>query len=73
MLASHPDIFISEPKEPHFFAKDEVYALGIEWYQSLFKGQKTQQQLAKAVLAIPCTLCFQCPQRVSRGIYRMPS
>ena len=35
-LANQPGIFMTEPKEPYFFSNDEVYAKGIEWYQSLF-------------------------------------
>lgn len=36
-LAQHPDIFVSDPKEPHFFCDDQVYERGIEWYESLFE------------------------------------
>lgn len=35
-LAQHPDIFISDPKEPHFFCDDRLYERGLKWYESLF-------------------------------------
>ena len=37
-LAGQPGFFMSEPKEPNFFSDDEIYARGIQWYQSLFAG-----------------------------------
>jgi len=30
-LGSHPDVFISEPKETNFFAYDKLFAKGSEW------------------------------------------
>ena len=38
LLESHPDLFVVKPKEPDFFSRDEVYAKGLDWYESLFKG-----------------------------------
>ncbi|HWB20454.1 MAG TPA: sulfotransferase [Phycisphaerales bacterium] len=35
-LAAQPGIFMSRPKEPNFFSDDSQYALGINWYTSLF-------------------------------------
>jgi hypothetical protein len=35
-LASHPGIFVSEPKEPNFFSDDDQYRRGADWYLSLF-------------------------------------
>lgn len=35
-LAVQPGFFMSEPKEPNFFSDDEIYAQGLDWYQSLF-------------------------------------
>lgn len=37
-LASHPGIFVSEPKEPNFFSDDDQYRRGTGWYTSLFAG-----------------------------------
>jgi len=36
ILGQHPDVFMVECKEPQFFAVDEVYARGLDWYESLF-------------------------------------
>jgi hypothetical protein len=35
-LASHPDVFMCDPKEPGFFSNDALYQRGIEWYMKLF-------------------------------------
>ncbi|MHC4218066.1 MAG: sulfotransferase family protein [Planctomycetota bacterium] len=36
LLGSHPDIFMTDPKEPYFFSHPELWARGWEWYESLF-------------------------------------
>lgn len=36
LLGQHPDVFMTDPKEPFFFSHDEVYARGLGWYESLF-------------------------------------
>ena len=43
-LKLHPDIVMSTPKEPAFFAVDKFYNKGIKWYSNLF-GSVGQQQL----------------------------
>jgi hypothetical protein len=35
-LGAQPGIFLTTPKEPNFFSDDEIYARGLDWYQSLF-------------------------------------
>src|SRR5205809_6736903 len=35
-LALHPDICMSEPKEPGFFAISEAWRRGPEWYDTFF-------------------------------------
>jgi len=35
-LSRHPDIFLSNPKEPQFFSLDTVFDRGFDWYRSLF-------------------------------------
>lgn len=37
-LSQHPDIFLPEGKELHFFERDENYDRGLEYYESLFEG-----------------------------------
>lgn len=45
-LAQHPAIAPAKPKEPGFFAFEEVYAQGWDWYESLFKFDPTEHQYA---------------------------
>jgi Sulfotransferase domain len=47
-LCRHPQIFMSTPKEPEFFARDENYARGIEWYSSLFDNAEPHQICGEA-------------------------
>lgn len=35
-LASHPGVFMAEPKEPNFFSDDDQYRRGADWYLNLF-------------------------------------
>ncbi|MEO0362005.1 MAG: sulfotransferase [Pseudomonadota bacterium] len=35
-LAAQDGVFMSTPKEPNFFSDDDVYAKGVDWYESLF-------------------------------------
>ncbi|MCK0509204.1 sulfotransferase domain-containing protein [Aromatoleum anaerobium] len=47
-LARHPNIFMSEPKEPTYFARDERYRKGEIWYLSLFNDAKPHQLCGEA-------------------------
>lgn len=47
-LARHPGIFMSEPKEPTYFARDERFRLGEAWYLSLFKNARPNQLCGEA-------------------------
>ncbi len=44
MLAQHPQIAPVEPKEPGFFAFDDIYAQGVDWYHSLFQFNPAQHR-----------------------------
>ena len=35
-LAQHPQIFVSQAKEPMFFSRDEYYAKGLDWYEDVY-------------------------------------
>ena len=35
-LGRHPNVFVSEPKEPHFFSSN--WDRGVDWYEGLFAG-----------------------------------
>ena len=37
LLNQHPDVFVSQPKEPNFLSYDDVYSKGWDWYESLFE------------------------------------
>ncbi len=41
-LNSHPQIFMSTPKEPAFFVKESSWANGEQWYLSLFETAKDE-------------------------------
>jgi len=38
LLGAHPDVFVSDPKEPHFFSRLTTFDSRREWYESLFSG-----------------------------------
>lgn len=42
-LMRHPQVYMSHIKEPQFFAVDEIYAKGLDWYSSLFSEAKPDQ------------------------------
>ena len=35
-LGAHPDGFVTADKEPDFFTRPDRFAMGREWYESLF-------------------------------------
>ena len=45
-LGAHPDVAAASPKEPGYFAFDEVYARGPAWYASLFPIEDREGALA---------------------------
>lgn len=45
-LARHPHIAGSRPKEPGFFAFDDVYAKGRDWYEGLFSFDPAVHKIA---------------------------
>jgi Sulfotransferase domain len=47
-LCRHPQVYMSTPKEPQFFAIDEFYARGMDWYTSLFNDAKPEQLCGEA-------------------------
>lgn len=44
----HPGFFMSEPKEPTYFARDERYNRGEDWYSSLFEPALPDQVCGEA-------------------------
>ncbi|MGQ4646050.1 sulfotransferase domain-containing protein [Lyngbya aestuarii] len=49
-LCKHPQVYMSDPKEPEYFAseKDENYAKGIDWYASHFSKAEPHQVCGEA-------------------------
>ncbi len=35
-ITRHPEVHVTPVKEPYFFANDEIFAQGVDWYESLF-------------------------------------
>jgi hypothetical protein len=54
LLAQHPDVFVSNPKEPNFLSYDRVYSQGWEWYESLFT--KGVNKIARGEASVSYTL-----------------
>ena len=48
VLQRHPNIVMSQPKEPGFFSRDEIYARGEAWYRSLFAAAQPGQICGEA-------------------------
>lgn len=38
LLGNHPDVFMSDPREPHYFSKDEGFDESWSWYVDLFQA-----------------------------------
>jgi hypothetical protein len=38
LIGMHPQVFMTDPKEPRFFSWDRFYARGLRWYESLYDG-----------------------------------
>jgi len=47
MLGAHPDVFMSDPKEPRFFSGHN-WDKGIAWYESLFRSVDGQSMIGEA-------------------------
>ncbi len=47
-LCRHPQIYMSTPKEPDFFAIESHYARGMDWYTSLFSDAEPHQICGEA-------------------------
>jgi hypothetical protein len=64
ILSQHPDVFMVEGKEPQFFAHDDVYERGIEWYESLY--DKAGKQKMRGEGSTNYTMKERFPETVSR-------
>ena len=58
-LRHHPEVFMSAPKELHFFSTDHKWDRGIDWYASHFEGSdgyKAVGEFSPSYLAVPSSL-----------------
>jgi hypothetical protein len=69
-LCRHPQIYMSTPKEPDFFAVDAQYAQGIDWYSSLFQEAKPEQVCGEA--STTYSRWEQYPQAAERIAQALP-
>lgn len=65
VLRDHPQVCICTPKEPSFFAFDEEYDKGLEYYNSLFKPtDETKVTLEGSTTYSRCTIFPHTAQRI---------
>ena len=70
LLGSHPDIFVSNPKEPEFFCKDDIYKRGWKWYESLFTAAIGKIAIGEGSASYTRRLLF--PETVTRIARDLP-
>lgn len=70
-LALQPGIFMSTPKEPNFFSDDDVYQLGLEWYDDLFKAASDDDICGES--STHYTKMPDYPQTIERMASYLPS
>lgn len=70
-LCRHPQVYMSQPKEPDFFSLDSNYARGIDWYQSLFTSAQSSQVCGEA--STTYSRLQQYPKTVERLVDFLPN
>lgn len=70
ILRLHPELFVSEPKEPNFFSDDENYQLGFDHYLSLF--QNAGKAIARGEASGRYTCHEEYPKTVARMVDHLP-
>jgi hypothetical protein len=66
-LALHPDIFMSEPKEPSYFVEEMNLGKGEEWYLSLFAAAEDAKVIGES--SAPYSMVpryMEVPDRIAR-------
>ncbi len=69
-LRRHPGIFMSSIKEPEFFARDEIFARGVNWYGQLFEAATADQLCGESSTAY--TRWPQVPHAAKRMAQVLP-
>jgi len=63
LLKQHPDIYLPDCKETHFFDIDKKYKKGIEWYESNYFSKIKSEKIAGEITPIYMYLDF-IPERI---------
>ncbi|MDP8961819.1 MAG: sulfotransferase [Actinomycetota bacterium] len=64
-LASHPDVFVTNPKEPDFFIAGANWERGLHWYAQLFTQAKEGALLGEASTSYTKhPICTGAPARI---------
>jgi hypothetical protein len=58
LLSKHPDIFFSNPKEPDFFCRNEIYQRGTCWYEALFQCGESKKAIGEGSTSYTNSYCF---------------
>ncbi|HQK99487.1 MAG TPA: sulfotransferase [Smithellaceae bacterium] len=63
ILKRHPDVYLPETKEPHFFDRDDEYLKGTDWYEDhYFRGANSFSRIGEIT---PSYLFFEAtPERL---------
>ena len=68
-LDQHSDIFMSDPKEPNFFCRPDIYARGFEWYETLFQNAQGETAIGEGSTSYTKAHIFDgVPQRIARHL-----
>lgn len=70
-LCQHPQIYMSTPKEPEYFARDDIYVRGLPWYSNLFQDTSPHQVCGEASTLY--TLSPYFPETAKRMASVIPS
>jgi hypothetical protein len=66
-LGTHPDVFMSEPKEPGYFVEEMTWSRGEPWYLSLFAGAGSAAVVGESTAAYSMVPRFPgVPGRIAR-------
>ncbi len=70
-LSLHPQICMSPVRETEFFAKDEKYIKGLEWYGSFFSNASPHQVCGEK--SVTYTIVSKFPEAVPRIAQVLPN
>lgn len=57
-LSEHPEVFFSLPKETFFFAYEEEYSKGLDFYEAIFDGVKDEKAIGEGTTVYAQTATF---------------